>query len=163
MGVTPAKRTSGPPHCTHDRFERARLWRDHGSLSAPVGFRVFVELPDQQIGIRFQPLTQHDLNEVRPAYLHLSSDGVQGVRGRRVQRHASDVSEHQRGAPENDLKIGARHVRDAVGGADVELAGLNRGVRTGLMLERQREGIAKAKAEGKYEGRQPTAPPRQRT
>ena len=26
-----------------------------------------------------------------------------------------------------------------------------------LMLERQREGIAKAKAEGKYEGRQPTA------
>ncbi len=26
-----------------------------------------------------------------------------------------------------------------------------------LMLERQREGIAKAKAEGKYQGRQPTA------
>ncbi len=26
-----------------------------------------------------------------------------------------------------------------------------------LMLERQREGIAKAKAEGKYNGRQPTA------
>ena len=26
-----------------------------------------------------------------------------------------------------------------------------------LMLERQREGIAKAKAEGKYRGRQPTA------
>jgi DNA invertase Pin-like site-specific DNA recombinase len=27
----------------------------------------------------------------------------------------------------------------------------------GLMLERQREGIAKAKAEGAYKGRQPTA------
>jgi len=27
----------------------------------------------------------------------------------------------------------------------------------GLMLERQREGIAKAKAEGKYKGRKPTA------
>ena len=27
----------------------------------------------------------------------------------------------------------------------------------GLMLERQREGIAKAKAEGKYRGRKPTA------
>jgi DNA invertase Pin-like site-specific DNA recombinase len=26
-----------------------------------------------------------------------------------------------------------------------------------IMLERQREGIAKAKAEGKYKGRQPTA------
>ena len=26
-----------------------------------------------------------------------------------------------------------------------------------LMLERQREGIAKAKAEGKYKGRKPTA------
>ena len=26
-----------------------------------------------------------------------------------------------------------------------------------MMLERQREGIAKAKAEGKYKGRQPTA------
>ena len=26
-----------------------------------------------------------------------------------------------------------------------------------LMLERQREGIAKAKADGKYQGRQPTA------
>ena len=27
----------------------------------------------------------------------------------------------------------------------------------GMMLERQREGIAKAKAEGKYKGRKPTA------
>jgi DNA invertase Pin-like site-specific DNA recombinase len=27
-----------------------------------------------------------------------------------------------------------------------------------IMLERQREGIAKAKAEGKYKGRVPTAP-----
>ena len=29
-----------------------------------------------------------------------------------------------------------------------------------LMLERQREGIAKAKADGKYKGRAPTAVPR---
>jgi DNA invertase Pin-like site-specific DNA recombinase len=29
-----------------------------------------------------------------------------------------------------------------------------------LMLERQREGIAKAKAAGKYKGRKPTAKPR---
>ena len=27
-----------------------------------------------------------------------------------------------------------------------------------MMLERQREGIAKAKADGKYKGRKPTAP-----
>ena len=35
----------------------------------------------------------------------------------RVEWHACEVAEHQRSAPKDDLQIGPRYVRDAVGGA----------------------------------------------
>ena len=45
----------------------------------------------------------------------------------------------------------------ATGQADAPGARRGGRIRTGVMLERQREGIAKAKAEGKYKGRAKTA------
>ncbi|WP_292450157.1 hypothetical protein [Mesorhizobium sp.] len=65
----------------------------------------------------FQPFAQDDLNEVRPADRHFSSDRIERVCGHGLQRHAGNVSKHQRGTTEDNLQIRARYVRDAIGSA----------------------------------------------
>lgn len=85
------------------------------SLSVSVCLAFLVDHPDQQIGVRFQPLPQHHLYEVRPADLHFGGDGIERVFCGRFKRQASDVPQHQGSAAKDNLQIRARHVADPIG------------------------------------------------
>ena len=68
---------------------------------------------------------------------------------------ASDVLNRSRGVL--DFAGSAINTRRAVDKFLVTVFGAFAGFERNLMLDRQREAIAKAKAEGKYKGRKPTA------
>ena len=74
-------------------------------LCAAVRLAFLVDHPDRQIGVRFEPFPQDDLNEIRPANSHLGGNGVESIFRGRLQRDARDISEHQGSATKNDVKI----------------------------------------------------------
>ncbi len=76
----------------------------------------------------------------------------------RSVRHLGEITDHITGKKANlqiiDLGI---NTGNASGKLVLHMLGAVAEFERGIMLERQREGIAKAKADGKYKGRKPTA------
>jgi len=89
-------------------------------------------------------------------------DEVVATKIDRLARSVTDLLDvikrvHAKGAFVRIAGLGSTDPKDATGELIVTILGAIGAFERRMMLERQREGIAKAKAAGKYRGRKPTA------